>query len=218
MLRRAPGEEAKEIGITGDNSLSTMSCTDKFPPHLRELVKSSKYVHVATCSRDCVPTVSLMNYIYVPADKTYENNKDENAYIVFATLTNTEKYRNICANPKVSLLFHDWITAKSLSVRKHSLSQSPTPDQPEPSEHPSKLLNLLQELNQAELFQMSANLRGQATVIDPNNGESKYYKDLLLKVNPDAHVFIQGDNTVLVKVQIESAKVSDAENNTSVYN
>lgn len=159
-----------------------------------------------------------MNYIYVPADRTHEKGRDDNDYIVFATLTDTEKYRNISTNPKVSLLFHDWVTAKSLSVRKHSLSQSPTPDQPEEGEHPSKLLNLLQELNQAELFQMSANLRGQATVISASSTESKYYKDLLLKANPDAHVFIQADNTVVVKVQIESAKVSDAENNTSVYN
>lgn len=162
-----------------------------------------------------------MNYLYVPVDKSYENDRNGNGkdYIVFATLTDTEKYRNISDNPMVSLLFHDWITAKNLSVRKHSLSQSPTPDNNSGGEeHPSKLLNLLQELNQAELFQMSANLRGSASVVDPSSKESKYYKDLLLRVNPDAHVFIQCDNTVIVKVQIESAKVSDAENNTKVYN
>ncbi|CAR27554.1 hypothetical protein ZYGR_0N00350 [Zygosaccharomyces rouxii] len=198
-----------------------MSFTEKFPPHLFELIKTSKYVHVATCSKDCIPTISLMNYIYVPIGKSYEKGEDgaDKDYIVFATLTNTEKYRNICDNPKVSLLFHDWITAKNLSVRKHSLSQSPTPDNnDETQEHPSKLLNLLQELNQAELFQMSANLRGSASVVNPSSDESKYYKDLLLRVNPDAHVFIQHANTVVVKVQIESAKVSDTENNTKVYN
>lgn len=197
-----------------------MSCIEKFPPHLSELIRTSKYVHVATCSKECIPTISLMNYIYVPVDKRYGVGKDvdNKDSIVFATLTNTEKYRNICDNPKVSLLFHDWITAKNLSVRKHSLSQSTdADDNGGTQEHPSKLLNLLQELNQAELFQMSANLRGSASIVDPSSDESKYYKDLLLRVNPDAHVFIQHNDTVIVKVQIEYAKVSDTENNTKVY-
>lgn len=199
-----------------------MPCVGRFPPHLIELIKTSKYVHVATCSKDCIPSVSLMNYTYVPGSKAYSPEDRSNDYIIFATLDDTEKYENILVNPTVSLLFHDWITAKNLSVRKHSLSHTPTPEptsqaDSSSSAHPSKLLNLLQELNQAELFQMSATIRGEGIVIDPNSEESKHYKDLLLRTNPDAHVFILSDKTVIVKVKIESAKVTDTENNTSIY-
>lgn len=208
-----------------------MPCTEKFPGHLIHLIKTSKYVHVGTCSKDSVPSVSLMNYSYIPRDKTFDQENDKNDYIIFATNKDSEKYHNMVANPPVSLLFHDWITANNLSVRKASLSQTPTPDPAStqlnpasgtgggaiPNSHPSKLLNLLHELNQAELNQMSANIKGHAKIVDPATEESKFYKQLLLKTNPDAEVFILGDNTVIVKVKIESAKVTDSENNTAVY-
>lgn len=165
--------------------------------------------------------MSLMNYIYVPSSDTYAESDKSDDYIVFATLDNTEKYENILVNPTVSLLFHDWVTAKNLSLRKHSLSETPATDPSQATTtgvpQSSKLLNLLQELNQAELFQMSATIRGHGTIINPTSEESKHYKDLLLRANPDAHCFILSDKTVIVKVKIESAKVTDNENNTSIY-
>lgn len=204
-----------------------MSCTEKFPHHLIELIKTSKYVHLATASTDCIPSVSLMNYTYIPADKTFKNdNGEKDCYIIFATFNNTEKYINILSNPTVSMLFHDWVTANNLSVKKNNLSRSGTPMQegsvtPAPissaPQHPSKLLNLLQQLNQAELNEMSATIRGHAIPIEPASQESNYYKDILLKTNPDAKVFIDSEKTVIVKVKIESAKVTDNENNTSIY-
>ncbi|CCK71048.1 pyridoxal 5'-phosphate synthase KNAG_0F03840 [Huiozyma naganishii CBS 8797] len=193
-----------------------MSCTQKFPDALLELIQTSKYVHLATASRDCIPSVSLMNYIYVPHTQAFgahSGDADTRDYILFATFDNTEKYTNILANPVVSLLFHDWVAANKLSVRKSSTGAVLEPTR----EHPSKLLNLLQQLNQAELNEISATIRGHATPIDPQSEESAHYKQILLKANPDAEVFITGKNTVVVKVVIESAKVTDNENNTSVY-
>lgn len=208
-----------------------MPCTEKFPGHLIHLIKTSKYVHVGTCSKDCIPSVSLMNYTYIPKKSTFDPENETNDLIIFATNKDSQKFQNMVDNPTVSLLFHDWITANNLSVRKASISQTPTPDPSTtnlnpasgtgggaiPNSHPSKLLNLLQELNQAELNQMSANIRGHAKIVEPNTEESNFYKQLLLKTNPDAEVFILGDNTVIVKVKIESAKVTDSENNTSIY-
>lgn len=198
-----------------------MPLVGKFPDHLIDLIKTSKYVHVATASKDGIPSVSLMNYIYVPSSGTYASSDKFDDYIVFATLDDTEKYENILVNPTISLLFHDWVTAKNLSLRKHSLSETGTPQPPEATTtgapQSSKLLNLLQELNQAELFQMSATIRGHGTIIDPASEESKHYKDLLIRANPDAHCFILNDKTAIVKVKIESAKVTDNENNTSIY-
>lgn len=199
-----------------------MSCTNRFPDHLINLIKTSKYVHLATCSKEAIPSVSLMNYTYIPADKAFKGSNDcDGDYIIFATFKDTEKYENMSSNPVVSLLFHDWITANNLSVRKNSLSQTSTPDPVATtsiSNYPSKLLNLLQEMNQSELNEMSATLRGHAKIVDLNTEEFNYYKKLLLRTNPDAHVFILGDDTSIIKVRIESAKVTDSENNTSIYN
>ncbi|CCE64820.1 hypothetical protein TPHA_0I03190 [Tetrapisispora phaffii CBS 4417] len=197
-----------------------MSCTANFPDHLLNLIKKSKYLHLATSSTECVPSISLMNYIYVPQDKLFRP-ADIYDYIIFATPQNTEKYHNMEANPVVALLFHDWVTANNLSIKKKSLSQTNTPEPGASgiveSAPPSKLLNLLQELNQAELNEMSATIIGHAYIVSQDSEEESHYKKLLLKVNPDASAFILGEETVVVKVKIESCKVTDTSNNTKIY-
>lgn len=178
---------------------------------LISLIKSSKYVHVATCANDCAPSVSLMNYIYVPADKTY-NQSDKNDCIIFATSEESEKFMNILTNPTVSLLFHDWVAANNLSVRKNSIS-----GQQNSTTNNDRLVDFLDELDDSELNQISANVKGVAEIINPLGPESKYYKKLLLRANPDADVFINVENTIVIKIRMESAKVTDRENNTVTY-
>lgn len=166
-----------------------------------------------------------MNYTYIPPSKVYVKEGEigepieRKHYIIIATQKDTAKYENIRQNPQVSILIHDWVTAKKLSLRKNSMSNTPTPEpqRSQDADHPSRLLNLLQELNQSELSQMSATMRGYAECIDPSHEEAKYYEAELLKANPDAAVFIQGNNIAVVKIELESAKVSDRENNTSFY-
>lgn len=187
----------------------------ELPEHLISLLKTSKYVHLATCSKDCMPNVSLMNYTYVPPHKAFKEENSKKHFVIFATSRKTQKYKNIVTNPNVSLLIHDWVTAKKLSLRKNSSSESSLAKTPE--EHPSRLLNLLQELNQAELSQMSATLCGIATVIEPTSEESKHYQQQLLANNPDASCYITGADIVIIKVEILNAKISDSENRTSFY-
>ena len=194
-----------------------MSTTVDLPEHLVSLLKTSKYVHLATASKDCIPNVSLMNYTYVLPHKAFHEEGSNSHYVIFATSKSTQKYKNIIANPSVSLLIHDWVTAKKLSLRKTSVSNTPVPDSNDSEEQPSRLLNLLQELNQSELSQMSATLSGTATVIDPSSEESDYYEKQLLTVNPDANCYIKGDDNVIIKVKILDAKISDSENRTSYY-
>lgn len=188
-----------------------MTSVEKFPQSLIELIKSSKYVHVATCSNDCQPSVALMNYVYVPSDETFKPKKDSSDdYIIFATFEDSDKYQNMLSNPSISLLFHDWIAANNLSMMKHNLFEKKS--------NASKLENFLQELNQTELNQISATITGKAEIINPLTEESSYYKKLLLRANPDADVFILGENTAVVKVKMQRAKVTDIENNVSIYN
>ncbi|AET38500.1 pyridoxal 5'-phosphate synthase Ecym_2803 [Eremothecium cymbalariae DBVPG len=191
---------------------------DPFPDHLIQLLKTSKYVHLATAAPDGHPSIALMNYTYIPPHKAYQTDNVA-PYIIFGTHVDTEKYHNIVANPHVSLLIHDWVTAKKLSLKKYSNTNTPTEGDVKSQDESgqSRLLSLLQELNQVELSQMSASLRGLAEVVEPDSDESKFYEHVLLKANPDAKCFIQGDDVVIVKVQVERAKISDNENNTSVY-
>ncbi|CCD24328.1 pyridoxamine 5'-phosphate oxidase family protein NDAI_0D00140 [Naumovozyma dairenensis CBS 421] len=161
-----------------------MSTEDRFPKQLLDLIKTSKYVHVATSSIDGIPSVSLMNYIYVPREKNYSPNIDDKDYIILATFDDTEKYENIVNNPRISLLFHDWITANNLSLRKTSISNLQASMEP-PSD---RLNNLLEDLNQDELNQMSATIKGFAEVLDPESNESLFYRRLLLAANPDADI------------------------------
>lgn len=191
------------------------------PDHLISLLKHSKYLHLGTCSKDLAPSVALMNYTYIPPHKAFKEESSNNHYVIFPTNKETGKYSNIKNNPNVSLLIHDWVTAKKLSLKKSSTSNTPTyltstTDIPI-EEHPSRLLCLLQELNQSELSQISASLTGIAFIIDPATDESYYYKHALLKANPDAECFINGNDTVVIKVQLLSAKVSDSDNNTKIY-
>ncbi|AMD20406.1 HDL338Wp [Eremothecium sinecaudum] len=191
---------------------------DKIPEHLTHLLETSKYLHLGTCSKDCVPSVSLMNYTYFPPHKAY-NQQAGAHYIIFPVMMDSNKYHNIVENPKVSVLIHDWVTAKKLSLNKTSVPNTPNLQPTENQEvlAPSKLLNLLEELNQAELSQMSGTLRGLAEVVDPQSEESSFYQKALLKANPDAQCFIEGENIAIVKVQIQGATVSDSKNKTSVY-
>ncbi|SCU97459.1 LAME_0F19746g1_1 [Lachancea meyersii CBS 8951] len=214
-----------------------MSCPESLPEHVLTLLKTSKYLHLATCSKpECIPSVSLMNYTYISPDRVYTPKSSPASssvatsnkkchYIIMATQKNTEKYENIIQNPQVSVLIHDWVTAKKLSLRKSSMSNTPTPaestqdssEQPPSADHPSRLLNLLQELNQSELSQMSATLRGYAEHLDSFSDEFNYYEQELLKANPDARVYTRGENVSVVKVKLVNAKVSDNENNTKFY-
>lgn len=210
--------------------------SSEFPADLRNLIKSSKYVHVATCSIDHVPSISLMNYAYLTNDQLYKpqnreqvdaisrdnvlgNNNDNNGYIIFATFDDTEKIENIKHNPVVSLLFHDWITANNLSLRKGSASEVVIDesgivkcDYP----HNNRVAYVLNDLSQDELGQISATVKGHADIVEPDTEESQYYMRILLGTNPDADIFILAENAVIVKVKMFYAKVSDNENNVDI--
>ncbi|CAG59741.1 uncharacterized protein GVI51_H00099 [Nakaseomyces glabratus] len=204
----------------------------KFPDDLIALIRSSKYVHVATCSKYCEPSVSLMNYVYLEKPQlfseffcadlkgAYEDSDGiDNGYIIFATFDETEKIGNIRENPKVSLLFHDWISANNLSLRKGNplLNSSGSIEFSPQYSHGNRISNVLNNLEDNELNQMSATITGHARIVDCDSDESTYYMRLLLGANPDADIFILAENAVIVIVKMLDAKVSDNENNVGIY-
>ncbi|EHN01026.1 YLR456W-like protein [Saccharomyces cerevisiae x Saccharomyces kudriavzevii VIN7] len=196
-----------------------MKLKEQIPKDLLHLIKRSKYVHVATCSSNCIPSVSLMHYIFVSASEIFDKQKgsidtDHNDYIIFTVFEESVTFSNVIGNPNVALLFHDWITAKNLTLRKKSIHSENCPIVQSES---TRLNDFLGDFNQSELNQMSATANGIADIVDPDSEESTYYRRLLLTANPDADIFILGEDTAIIKVTIQKIKVSDMENNTSVY-
>lgn len=197
---------------------STTYKHDELPQSVISLLESGKFVHLGTADTKGLPDVALMNYYYLPSHELYSpksidnetgpvdpSQSREHTYIILATGKNSVKYKNIEQNPNVSLLFHDWTTAKNLFKRN------------EVQEDKSNLFKMLQELNQSELSQVSATLSGNAKILS-NEDELDYYKTKLLKENPDAKVYVDGKDNSIVLVQITSAKVCNSENQTNVYN
>lgn len=169
------------------------------PDSVTNLLKSTRYVHLGTC-RDNVPHVSLMNYTYLHRDGDF---------VIFSTPENSTKYQNIVENPHVSLLVHDWISAKSL--------QAPT----EPREgRRNSLYELLANINKNEISSVSVMLDGKAQILatdDPNYG---FYRSLHSNNNQidqdQAKTYIDCDNALVV-VEIEKCKVTDTNNNVQEY-
>lgn len=160
-----------------------------------------------------------MHYIFVSSTESFHkhehnNSTDNNDYIIFTVFEKSVTYSNVAGNPNVALLFHDWITAKNLTLRKKSVHEDGCPSFQSES---TKLNDFLRDLNQSELNQVSATVNGIADIVNPESEESTYYRRLLLTANPDADIFILGEETAIIKVKIQKIKVSDMENNTSIY-
>ncbi|CAL9734023.1 hypothetical protein MOSE0_D02806 [Monosporozyma servazzii] len=184
------------------------SSIDNYPPNLVELIKTSKFVHLATCSNDLTPSLALMNYLYIPKDLSYFHDDD---YIIFATEEDTVKYDNILGNPNISLLFHDWISVNNSMINKQIITNSNNDTQ----------TNLNHIVNRYPIVnihdQMSATIKGEAEILSAQTKESNYYKKLLLKGNPEGEVFILGNTTTVVKVKMLSCKVVDINNNIKTF-
>lgn len=173
----------------------------KLPNSVTKLLNSTRYVHLATCLHD-IPHVSLMNYTY------YHGNED---YVIVTTPKGTTKYENMTANPNVSLLLHDWMSAKT------------TTD--DPSEATGKRRNSLYEfltnLNKTEISRVSVMINGKAEEIAVDSENYNFYKSLHLNNSSidqvQAENYIKDGNTALFVIKIDQCKVTDTENNVQEY-
>lgn len=162
---------------------------------VQSLLKNAKFAHLATSDPTTLqPNVVLMNYGYMPGNELFS--PAEGTYLVFSVSKSATNFVNILKNPRVSVLIHDWVTAKTGA---EGLS----------------LLAFLHNMNQNELSTISATLNGQASVVqDPE--EHTFYKKRLLELYPESEVFIGGDNKIVL-IKIEEFKVVDTENRTEKY-
>lgn len=146
-----------------------------------QLLKNAGFVHLGTCLNN-MPNVTLMNYTYI---------EDEQA-IVLTTNKSSTTYVNVSQNPLVSVLVHDWVTARSRVVEQ------------QPS-----LLELLQNINQNELSSMSVTLNGKAREV--GGAEAEKYLKQHEKANPDAKKFIENQDIALLLVKFDEVKVTEVE-------
>ncbi|OLL26685.1 Pyridoxamine 5'-phosphate oxidase [Neolecta irregularis DAH-3] len=177
-------------------SLSPHWESPQLPPEVVSCLKHSRYLHLGTCHND-YPHISLMNFTYVPKGSQYE----EHDCIILTCRRNTKKFINITANPRVSLLVHDWVSPRSQTNTTPSASA---------------LSFFLQNLNQAELSSISATLNGTAWPLEA--AEAAYYKELHLQANPpEARRYVDCPDMVVVKVRITSARIVDTEDHVEKW-
>ncbi|KAL7665149.1 Pyridoxamine 5'-phosphate oxidase putative domain-containing protein [[Candida] zeylanoides] len=173
------------------------------PESVTSLLDSTRYVHLATCQNN-VPHVSLMNYTYLR-----DSDGDK---IIITTPKNTTKFENIQANPHVSLLVHDWISAKTNKEKDGADANS--------SGRRNSLYELLTNLNKTEYSSVSVMLTGEAAIIDPQEEKYGFYRSLHLNnssIDPEQAKNWVDCDTALVVITIVGCKVTDTDNNIEEY-
>lgn len=170
------------------------------PDSVVKLLKSKRFVHLATCF-DNVPHVSLMNYTYYSTEDTH--------YIIISTPTCTTKYKNIVSNPNVSLLVHDWVASNPSGAEEQGTRRR------------NSLYEFLANINKSEISSVSVMLDGQAAVVDAEDAKYSFWKSLHLNNGfideVQAQNYIAKDDNALVLITIKSCKVTDANDNVQLY-
>lgn len=176
------------------------------PDSVTTLLKSTRFVHLATSVND-IPHVTLMNYTY------YHDNDGPTDVIIMSTPRNTTKFTNLQTNPNVSLLVHDWISAKESAPSSSSNDQPP---------RRNSLYEMLANINKNEISRVSVMILGKAQVMSPDDPKFSLYKSLHLNNNKidllQAKNYIEDDvENALVVIAIDQVKVTDTEGNIEVY-
>ncbi|KAI5845905.1 hypothetical protein BZA05DRAFT_407284 [Tricharina praecox] len=151
-----------------------------------------------------------MNYTFLPvtphpvpaSPASSATHPSSGPVIILTVQSATKKTLNLRANPRVSLLVHDWVSHRA------SFSDTPSEDKPQQS----SLATLLTNLNSACLSSISATLFGYAHLIDSGSDEEAYYK----KVHTDNCVgagesmcYLEGEDARIVVVTISWARVAN---------
>ncbi|KAE9972112.1 hypothetical protein EG328_005180 [Venturia inaequalis] len=187
------------------------------PEEVVTCLKNARFLHLATSNNDC-PHVSLMKYTYLPSTPF-----SSTPTIIMTTPPSSQKTLNLQANPRVSILVHDWV-----SHRPPTLSSSPGAGMANPpDQHRSSLADLLLNLNSASLSRISASLKGTARFLEPGSEEETWCKtqhrehnrfdesseDTSLRdgaENRGAGSYISGEQVRVVVVKVTGGRISDS--------
>ncbi|KAL1959570.1 hypothetical protein VTO42DRAFT_1605 [Malbranchea cinnamomea] len=143
------------------------------PPEVVTCLKNSRFLHLATCDNQ-TPHISLMSYTYLPSTPF-----SPHPTIIMTTNPASKKTLNLLANPRVSLLVHDWV-----SHRPPTRTRDPTRDgSPPPAATQSSLASLLLNLNTSALSSISTTIMGEARFLEPGSEEEAWCKERHLENN-----------------------------------
>ncbi|KFX94422.1 hypothetical protein O988_06310, partial [Pseudogymnoascus sp. VKM F-3808] len=151
-----------------------MQVSSALPDEVIQCLRNARFLHLATCTTDLHPHVSLMNYTYLASTPF-----SPTPSIIMTTNPSSRKTHNLLSNPHVSLLVHDWVSHRPLPTA--STTTSPEPEAP--AQHRSSLATLLQNLNSSALSSISASINGDARVVESGTEEEKYLRDAHLRNN-----------------------------------
>ncbi|KAI9788177.1 MAG: hypothetical protein M1833_003115, partial [Piccolia ochrophora] len=137
------------------------------PSEVVACLKNARFLHLATCDA-LYPHVSLMNYTYLPSSP-----HTSHPTIIMTTNPSSKKTLNLIANPRVSLLVHDWVSHRPPTTSASTSSTTTTNQNPAPSTSPtgSSLASLLLNLNSSALSSISATINGEARIVDRGTEE-----------------------------------------------
>lgn len=137
-------------------------------------------LHLATCTNN-VPTVSLMNYTYLPPSTSPFTPNHHAPLIIMTTNPASKKMANLLSNPHVSLLVHDWVSHRppTTSARRMSSNSTSSP----PPQPRSSLASLLLNLNTSAMSSISATINGAARLVAPGSDEERWLRQAHLENN-----------------------------------
>lgn len=142
--------------------------------------------------------------------------------IIMTTPPSSRKTTFLAANPKVSILVHDWVSNRPPTLNSTSqealLSSSP-------EGRSSGLASLLYNLNSAALSRISVSINGTARLVDQGSEEESWFKalhkenntfgdniddsDLLGDGEGGAGCYIEGQEVRVAVVDIKDGRISD---------
>ncbi|KAK5131278.1 hypothetical protein LTR08_001183 [Meristemomyces frigidus] len=169
----------------------TISAT--LPAEVATCLQNARFLHLATCT-DNRPHVSLMNYTYLAAhpfpSAPASQLPPSGPLVIMTSNPASKKTVNLLQNPNVSLLVHDWVSARPPNITPASGADregSPV------GARSSSLATMLMQMNSAAVSSISATINGEATVLDFGTEEERWCREQHLANNTFAEAGSGGD-------------------------
>ena len=139
-----------------------------------------------------------MNYTYLPSTPFRSS-----PTIVMTTYPASRKTHNLLANPRVSLLVHDWVSHRPPTHAPSSGRDGSPPAQATQS----SLATLLANMNTSAMSRISATINGDARLLEPGSEEETWCKQQHLENNTfrDSNV----DSTTMLGTSPQDSAISD---------
>jgi hypothetical protein len=159
-----------------------------------------------------------MNYTYLPATPF-----EPHPTIIMTTNPTSKKTSNLLANPRVSLLVHDWVSHRPRTLQPDPTRHGSSP----PRATPSSLATLLLNINTSALSSISATINGEARLVAAGSEEERWCKERHLENHnfgddggsrPGAAAgagdggtscFIEGEEVRVVVVRVRDGRIAD---------